>query len=172
MSKGYAKLKQFVTYLGVNSIVECESFEDGLAENGYLFPFKIITIRNSLSNEQKLISLAHEAGHFINRLKHSFWSQYSDDAVEMIRKYPNHKIVFEIEDMGLMLSKRKFVAQELVLEEEKIAWKEAEEMLKFLKIKVPTSFQKCKRQSLNTYKQALVQSKKFKKTITIKDSKV
>lgn len=168
MQKDLLKLKKFLEYLGVNAIVEASTFEDGLAHSGYLFPQKIIILRKELDLTQKILSLAHEGGHYINRTKHEFWTDISAHAIDLIRESPNTKIICEFEDIGLLLTKRTYIAQELILEEEKIAWTEAELMLKFLGIKKPAGFAREKAKSLKTYEEAVEEARKYKKTMKVK----
>jgi hypothetical protein len=119
-------------------------------------------------DEDKLVSLAHEVGHFLNRIKHEFWSLYSGDAIDLLNQNPNTQIIFDIEDPGLDENK-KISAHELILEEEKLAWNTAEEIFKNLNIKKPKRFDEMKRKGLKSYKDALKKSLSFKRKITIKD---
>jgi len=157
------KLLDFAKLIGVNAVVHATNFEMGTAENMYLFPQKIIVINEELLLKEKIITLAHEIGHFINRSKHESELILAEEALRIRDSFPDTNVYFEYFNKGLM-RKEKILINDAILNEEILAWKEAENVLNFLKVKYDKNlFKKDKKLSLKSYNFR----KKEKKTKTI-----
>ena len=156
------KLKAFGKLIGLNEIIECEDFENGPAINCYIYPQKIITIYKGLSEKDKIVVLAHEMGHFLNRSRHESLVDLSAEAIKALRSLPpKHQVLIKYYHPGLnkIVTTR---AHEAILQEERLAWESAKMILNHLGIPLTSEFNKTKKMALGTYEKGYLESLTWK----------
>lgn len=160
------KLLEFSKLIGINAVLELESFENGPAQTIYMPVPKIICINKNLPVDEKISALAHELGHVINKGKYTEIYELADEARGILGQQPNCQVFISYRNTGVDKHFRKSVYELVYLDEVK-AWKSAEEILKLLRIKVPKNFQKFKRAALKTYRSQWKDSTNFKEVIEL-----
>jgi len=160
------KLLEFAKLIGINSVLELESFKDGPAQTVYMPVPKIICLNKHLPQDEKVCALAHELGHVINRGKHSVVYELADEARNVVGNSPDCQIYISYQHTGIDKKVRKSVYELIYLDEVK-AWESAEELLKFLKVKMPKKFKFYKKAALATYKNQWTKSLDYTEIIDL-----
>ena len=156
----------FAKLIGINSVLELESFKTGPAQTMYMPIPKIICINKNLPVDEKLCALAHEIGHVINQNKHTVIYELADEARGIISTESNCQVFISYHHSGIDKKIRKSV-YELVYADEVKAWESAEELLRFLNIKLPRKFKFYKRMALLSYKAEWDKNSKLEEIIEI-----